>query len=305
MTSALPGLPDGLIDDASTAALDALARRKCAAPLVIIRAPAGDVGPVAGAAFGRACLASEDARTADLRVCYPESDRWSVEEVDARIIGPTRLQPLERNVIVVASAAAMDARTAEHLLKTIEEPSAPSLFVFVVSSATELLKTIVGRAGAIVQVRLAAPEVRAAALAAKGADPQVAKEAVELAGPLTSLAELASTPGDKGANALEALRAIAAAPLFGTTRTARAAEIVAACEALAPSGSASKSVVRGLCRQAIERWRRLVASELHAVATAAEFCRLRAALEALDAAEADLRAYTSPLVVLTSLFAAL
>ena len=298
----LPGLPAGLIDDRSAAAVAALAAEPGRVPLVIFEVPAGDVGPLVGEAFARACLTDPAARRADVRVCQPDGDRWSVAEVDTMLIGPSRLRPTERNMFVVAAADAMDARCAEHLLKTVEEPAAASLFVFLTPSAGVLLPTIVGRAGRVVQVRLADPARRAAGLVAAGADPAVASEAVALAGPLTALAARAVQPGEKGAQALQCLRALALVPLAGPGPAGRAAQMVAACEQLAPSGPAAKAVVRDLCRHALRRWRSELSMAVPAVLDASGFAWVANAAAALDAAEKDLGAYTSPLVTLTALF---
>ena len=289
-----------VLDAESIAALDRLADGSRSSSLVIVEAPGDDVAVAAGTHVARRVVADADTRTVDVRVAAPGGDRWQVAEVDEQIVAPARLVPIERTVIVVAAAAAMTRSTAEHLLKTVEEPSGRALFVFCVTDAATLLTTIRGRASATARVELAPATARIDALVATGVDRADAVEAVTLAGANATFA--AGLAGDR--TALDALRTVAAAPLRVDHPTTAAVHLAAAIDQVAAAGAgraAGKAAARTVTRTVIARWRNEERARIPAISTPAEYRDVRKALEALDAAEWELAGFAPVKVVLAAL----
>ena len=114
--------------------------------LVILRAPAGLDGASIAEAVALASLRDTDTKRLDVHLAVPEGDRWAIEEVDAFIVGPSKVRPFERAHIVVADAELMTASAHDHLLKTVEEPSADASFWFCVTGMADLPATLRGRA---------------------------------------------------------------------------------------------------------------------------------------------------------------
>ena len=278
--------------------------------MLVVEVPVGDAGDAAATQLGLAYLRSDQAREQDLRLAAPEGDRWTVSEVDVTIAGPAALIPVERNVIVVLSADRMDRSTSEHLLKVVEEPSAPTTFVFVTARAGALLPTLRGRAGVILRLELASASQRAAALVASGADRFLATEFVGLAGPFGVLATAALATSEVG----DDLRSVFASPVVVAQPCTTAAALVAALTRLAVipvTPDAAKLAppqlrarVRAMSRSLLHTWHTQVALDLVSPAlTSATMRSARSALVALDAAEEDLAAYTSPVYVFAGLLA--
>lgn len=293
----------------SRARLRDLAGTGCPGSLAILQAPVGDVGPAAGLALARAVLHSDKARDLDIRVVAPEGDRWTVSEVDVSLVTPASLTPEERNVVVVCAADAMDAACAEHLLKTVEEPSAPTLFVFVTERNDRLLTTIIGRASVIVALEAATDDARVARLVEDGVDGDLAAELVAVAGPFTNLVRAALTDD----SVLADVRAGLTAALPAERTCTAAFDLAEALSRLAaipvdvtgdkPPAPLVKARTRALARFVLSRWRGHLALEVRDVADAAGYRRIAASMTAIDAAERDVAAYTPLNYVLAGLFA--
>lgn len=221
-----------------------------------------DLGPVAALAATAVAAAIVGDELADLRLPVPDGDRWTVAEVTDQLIGGTRLVPVRRNVIVVPFADQMGPGCADHLLKTIEEPSAPSLFLFAVTDPELLLTTIRGRASVEVAVETIPATERAAALAASaGIAQEAALRLVTLAGQQVTLAQV---PNAVAADqVLEELEAGFGPELGSPAPVTTATGQVAAFEQLAKritkaagerSAPAVRRAVRTLARQALDAW---------------------------------------------------
>jgi hypothetical protein len=301
-------LSDLPIDEPSRKRLSALVDNLSAGHLVILEAPAGDVGPAAAVAVGEALL-SEEARKVDLRVAVCESGKWTMGEIDDWIVAPSRLTPQERAVVIVEAADRMDTGAAEHLLKTLEEPSNGALFIFCVEHIGTLLSTVVGRASEVIHLEPVGAGELVERLVERGVAGDVAQEAVSLCGPFTALAERAC--GDD--ELLSALRdalggkleTAAAQPSQAAAVTAEGLERLAKLQ-LAGSGKVAQPAVRArsreLARVALSRWKREVSTQVRLTTTRRGHQWAKQAAGALDAAGDQLSVNTSVAVVLAGLF---
>jgi hypothetical protein len=302
----------GVLEPDSAAELAAVAATGVPGNLAVLECPNVDVAVFAGEVLARALLRDPDAADIDVRVVTPNRDRWTVAEVDRSILAAAAYIPAERTIVVVAAADMMDPAAAEHLLKTIEEPTDGTLFVFAVSDAGHLLSTVRGRAAVTVALRPAGRDAQVAALVDAGVDLTEAGVLVELVGghgPL--VAAVTGLPSARRAGVLTQLKAVLTAPLRVPNPTTAAVGLVRAAEAVIAAtpgdGSASrgntraKAELRGVFRQLLRRWRADLRQEVRSAATAAEFSAAVRALEALDAAEADLTGYANPTGVLAAL----
>lgn len=134
--------------------------------LVILRAPAGVDAPAIAEAVALASLRDPETKRLDVHLALPEGDRWAIGEVDDLVIGPSRVRPFERAHVVVADAEQMAPAAHDHLLKTVEEPSADTTFWFCVTGAAELPATMRGRAAHDLTIQMESMEVLAEGLAA-------------------------------------------------------------------------------------------------------------------------------------------
>lgn len=84
--------------------------------------------------------------SADIYVASPEGARWTIEEIGQHLLYQQAYAPLgDLRVVIVDRAHLMDARTHDHLLKTVEEPASTVLFLFTVQDASTLPTTIQSR----------------------------------------------------------------------------------------------------------------------------------------------------------------
>lgn len=282
-----------LVDADDLTRLEQLADAGPPGTLVVVTAPAADV-----AASAAERLASRWAGPGDLRVAAPDGDRWTVDALDATVIAPSRLVPSYRNVIVVHHAAAMTAQAADHLLKTLEEPGAPTTFLFAIADTDTLSATIRSRAAVTLALRLAPAAARTDALVAAGIDRETATRAVTACGPEAALA--VTVAADLPALAL--LEAALAAPTASPVAAARARleRIEQLAKATGPKAT-EKARVRQVARLALAAADRRIAAAARANGTdttavhqAAQSGRtLARARQALDR-------YAPPLLVLTA-----
>lgn len=293
----------GLLDDASLSRLAGLAASPPTGTVVVLEAPAGDAGMAAATALAPLLLADPEAALRDVRAAAPAGDRWTVAELDLMVIAPAALAPIERTVVAVASAAAMDVRAAEHLLKVLEEPPSPAVFLLVVHRAGDLLATIRGRASAVVRLELADPPTRTAQLVAGGLDAALAAEVVDLCGNNVALAVAVASAGDPSA-AVADLRAAFGPGVPATAPTTWALSTLGCLErlsALVAPAAEAKPALRSMVRHLVAAQRSGLHARVRAASTAREWAAVDTALAALGAAERELGAYASPLAVLAAL----
>lgn len=267
------------------------------------------------------------ARSEDLRVFTPASDRWTVAELE-QLLARTALQPRDRHVLVVSHASGIDLRGAEKLLKTLEEPPAATTFVLCVDALDDLTATLRGRADFSVEVEPAAESERVEQLVARGVVRHIAEEATRLSGRLVGLASVLA----QNAELLDAARVAFEHPGWAGSRypAADAQQIFDALVFLAGSWEEQRPVkrttdrlsvserarLRILTRRGFDAHRDASATLLYAAASAAadgaapslpgtvlRFSPVRTRLEALEAAQRQLGMYTPPRLVLAALLA--
>jgi hypothetical protein len=175
------------VDATSRQALADLAQSAITGTLAVIACELPGVAADAAAWLAHQIGGADGSGDTDVRVAAPEQGRWTVRELDARVAAAAGTYPRVRNLLVVTDADRMDTGAAEHLLKVVEEPAAPTLFLFAVRSPQVLLPTIRGRAAAEVTLRPASPQRRAAELAARGVPQEAAGRIVELSGTAVSV----------------------------------------------------------------------------------------------------------------------
>jgi hypothetical protein len=247
--------PLGLLERSTVAELTALAAAPCA-PGVVLHAGPGGLGLAAACALASEALRRPSVALgtgpdplSDLTVASPDGDTWSVEEVDDRIVAAAALRPVRFNVVVVDRAAHMSARAFDRLLKTVEQPPAPTWFILVATDASKLPATVSGRLAQVVMLQRRHGTAFVEALAAAGAPAAEAPEVARLCGELVEVA-LAVVAA---AGALEDLRALdlwwpmpakernarfaslgaVAGPAMGMELTAASRELIRQCLALA------------------------------------------------------------------------
>lgn len=132
----------------------------------------------------------------DVTLVRPEgASSLSVEQA-REVIARAPLSPVEadRKVIVFDDAGAMTDQAANAMLKTLEEPSASTVFVLVSESEFDLPATIASRCRTIQFGRLREEDLMEALLA-RGVEEEQAREAASIAGGRPGLAlDLAQRP---------------------------------------------------------------------------------------------------------------
>ena len=183
------------VSEATISEMEALVDGGVPGKLVLLYAPLGvDGAEVAGAA-ARESLADPDLRLLDIHVCHPLADRWTVDEVDQRIIAPSRLRPYERAHIIVSDADMMSQALHDHLLKTVEEPTSDAVFWFSAAAGATLPATLRGRATHEIYLQPTPASTAVDRLVGTGADRQQAEAALAAAGGDLALAAAALAHG--------------------------------------------------------------------------------------------------------------
>lgn len=256
---------------------------------------------------------SGDEDILDLSVVEPSSDKWSVNEIQEKVINRSLLVPYARNIIVIESADAMELAASEKLLKTVEEPSTPTTFIFCVTEAKNLSTTLQGRANETIHIVPATPETRALSLQKAGIDPQVAKESIVLAGNQVRLAPLLAEDEALREAAREAFAVILspADPFALAEKKVENLTLLAvalsegrkgASDKLSPT---SRPTLRILLRELLERYRQSVKERLPSLTRTADFTRATRILEAADEAEKQTALYSSPNLIVSAFMASL
>ena len=106
-----------------------------------------DLGSALAAAENTARqLVAEEHWGADTFTAAPEGARWTVDELQQQLLYQQAYQPQgDVRLVTIAYAHLMDARLHDHLLKIVEEPPAPVLFLFVVDNSDNLPITLQSR----------------------------------------------------------------------------------------------------------------------------------------------------------------
>ena len=200
------------------------------------------VGSDMGAVFAAAARLAESQLHAsgdlDVHHAIASGDKWTLDDIDDRIIKPASLRAFERNLIVVADADRMSSAGFDHLLKTVEEPAGTSHFLLCASSVDMLPATLRGRCSTILTLRPAPAHQRLGLLTEAGASDEFAAELARLSPDNLRLALAAAARPD----VIDDLRTYASTPVDTQTPTATADRVLAAIicltEAMAAAGKA-------------------------------------------------------------------
>jgi len=212
----------------------------------------------------QALLPTASARANDLRLASPDALNWTVGEVESQIIAPSTLTPTVRNVIVVTATDRMSAACADHLLKAIEEPLAPTTFVLCAPDPSRLPATIRGRATATVALTIDLANVKSTLIDASQSAELVDTAALVLGPDLAAFAALGTSEPALLTQVFETLIALPAPSSAATTAAELANLLTRLCDAATESSSEESSSVlsrrraRSLAALCLAAWRRHV-----------------------------------------------
>lgn len=148
--------------------------------------------------FAAALLCAEDERCMsrairgahpDLTVVEPLGTASITVDQARATVSQASLSPLEgsRKIFLFEEAGILNEEAANALLKTLEEPTASTIFILVAESEDDLPATIASRCRSVVFGRVAEEEV-SAGLEAQGVDPDQAADAARISGGRPGLA---------------------------------------------------------------------------------------------------------------------
>ncbi|MCP4792024.1 MAG: hypothetical protein GY882_01610 [Actinomycetia bacterium] len=133
-------------------------------PLVIVEAPSDEVAVAASRMIANALVG--DSVIEDYTVVEPQGASWSVDDVRESICAPVTLTPVRMHVVTIVGADRMAPAAADKLLKTVEEPAAPSLLLACCTNRMRLQDTIRGRASRTLELTARTPDSIVESLAA-------------------------------------------------------------------------------------------------------------------------------------------
>ena len=158
-------------------------------------------------AAGVICGADEQCRSRVLRGLHPDvvlvepDGRSAITVEQARnTVALANLAPVEgeRKVFVLEEGGAMNDEAANALLKTLEEPTASTIFVVIAESEDDLPETVASRCRTVVFGRVPEADV-AAGLVRFGVDEERAEQAARISGGRPGLAISLATRADVAA----------------------------------------------------------------------------------------------------------
>ncbi len=283
----------------SRSELESLQARLTPPTLVVVEGP-GDLASLSAIRLAESWV-PEEYRSADVSVVRPTADKWTVAELDEQIIKPAWFASAHHRVIIVDGAERMADQTADHLLKTVEEPPANCTFVFAVRNLEDLTTTLRSRISVTVRLESLPESEFAKMYEAQGCSAAAARALARRCGSFTALAQRA-IEDPKAAELL----AVFDTPLANDSPTSVAVLLNDFLEKLAKLGDpftlASKEQksdtelrarARTLARHLIEIWRLSLSETLSNTTTAEEFRWVTRCAASLDEAEVMLDRYVS------------
>lgn len=288
----------------ASASLDALVVLASALPRGLVVLVGDDPWLVESSALW---LAEKSGFDEDLRVARPASDRWTIEELDELVIAPSALKPSVRNLIVLCRADNIAPGAYAHLLKTIEEPPAPTTFVFSLRSMASLPATLRGRAAAVCQIQGLDERSHAEALTALGLSAAQAASLVEVTAPFSVWASALASP-----SSVELALAAFDVPLSRRLPITVATELAEACDAVTAALESSMespgptpALLRDVVRHALYRLELKMSISLrHSAVTPAHVARAANVASALERAHLLVDRYAPPLTVFATVLTA-
>lgn len=191
----------------------------------------------------------------DIFTAAPAGARWTADELNEQLIYQQAYEPQgDVRMVIIAYAHLMDARLHDHLLKIVEEPVAPVLFMFVVDDGDRLPVTVQSRIFRRLTVEpRSAGELESAIQSSAGVAPSAAVVRLSQLSPMLSSA----ITGEPGAEVLTAAEEFAST-LFGHGFTAgfRATKSLKTLSRAVSGGSAeapkTKAAQRELLRSGLK-----------------------------------------------------
>jgi DNA polymerase III delta prime subunit len=184
----------------------------------------------------------------DVKVLTPAEGRWKVDDLDA-VIAAAAMRPVVRNLLVIERADDMTDLVVARLLKTFEEPAAPTWFLLCVRTVASMPVPVQGRIHTTVTV--ASPDVAVVVeeLAAAGVTREEAEAIGLLCHPRTELAPYLTRSVAEMTELMSALR-----------WPVDAAQVSAACAGIDRAAKSAKpSKVKGAD---LDRWRTALKRDL-------------------------------------------
>lgn len=210
-----------------------------------------DLGSALAAAEGAArALIQKEHWGADIYTAAPAGARWTADELNQQLLHQQAYEPQgDVRVVIIASAHQMDARLHDHLLKIVEEPPAPVLFLFVVDDSDRLPITIQSRIYRTIQVpERSYEELGSAISAAAGESPSAGVIRLSQMSPVVS----AGLTGESAAGALPlAEQFVAGLQGTGFTAAFRATKVLKGLAKAVSGGSAESPKTKAAQREAL------------------------------------------------------
>lgn len=278
-----------LLDEASCQALTEVASRHPTG-LIIVTAPAAELATAAVEALAPQWVGPEQV----CLVATPDSDRWTVAELEVKVRLPARAPAPHGRLIVVDRADAADKAATDHLLVALETPALGVTVVLTAAALHEVAPTLRSRAALVLALQPAPVECFAAALTEAGLDPERAARSASALWPFgASVQRLADLPEPARTTAADAVITLASAPATSETPFADADALASQTEAIPallndPSG---KAAARDFARLLLAAWRTQTQAALSAPLTATTYRQLHTRLRALDEGERGIGAY--------------
>jgi DNA polymerase-3 subunit delta' len=273
----------------------------------------------------------------DVRMARPDSGRWTLAELDEKVIRPATVRAFDRAYLLVEDADQMSQAGHDHLLKTVEEPPARTQFWFCLTDPDALPATLRGRAGSVITVPAPTPAQALAILEQVAPTPGHARAVADRVNDNITLALAVAADPDllpaldtyqapapypappteplvtaeadrllaavfRLAGALEAANRTRRRTTKTTGKTPPRATIRPAVSSLTPN---QRPLARQLVNALLDRWQSDIAAEAHHAHTARALDRVDARLAALQAARAELATNATLPLVLPALFARL
>lgn len=265
----------------ATATISALAEVVTHPPSSPVLLCSGPAASPAADQLARGLAAAVGAGESDIVVAHPDGASWKVAELDEQVLAPSHRSTATRNVVVVHAADRLVVG-ADRLLKTLEEPDAPTWFVLAAADVDRLPVTLRSRAAVEVVALPADDDTRTLRLIAAGVDADVAAALVAAAGPQVVFDLAACADPELAGELTELLDPPLPAgprPVGSTVELAgRVERIGTQLAAVAGTPAASRVL---LARRVLDAWRGQVAATLPSASSREDYAAVTARLEAV------------------------
>ncbi|MFM7088013.1 MAG: hypothetical protein ACKOW9_00555 [Candidatus Paceibacterota bacterium] len=114
----------------------------------------------------------------DIKDIYPQSDRYSTEEVMQKIIKPLNTMPNARHFMIVHNSELIEKLSYDKILKTIEEPPSPTTFILITNDISKIPLTILSRLEYQITASLSSKEEMLTYLVNAGYQPELVSEVI-------------------------------------------------------------------------------------------------------------------------------